>query len=949
MKFTSLTFPLFLFFITNLYPQQNFSSEQKSSVNNYCDSILSKMTIEEKAGQVVFPAVFGQYMSEDNPNYKQIVKLVKEYHVGGLIFLNSNIYDQAIMINKMQSIAKVPLLISADYERGLSQNTFEATSFPYNMGIGAADDSSLTYEMGKIIAEESKSVGVFQNYAPVSDVNNNPNNPIINVRSFGENVELVKRLSNAFLKGIQDGGIIATSKHFPGHGNTSLDSHKELPIISGSKDEINKVELAPFKSNIENGVQSIMVGHLEIPALEKEKGIPATLSKSIITDLLKNELGFKGLIVTDAMNMHAITNQYSTAEATIKAIEAGNDCILYPEDPFEAIDAIIDAVKNGVISENRLNESVRKILAAKKMVGLDQNKFVNIDEISKHVGISNHWKVALELARKSITLVRNENNLIPINRNNKKEIVHIILSDEFYPGSEKYFDSILKEKIPNLKSYLMLVNADVGSFQKTLKEIKNANEIILSIYLKVKAFSGNLGLTNDQADFINKIFEQHKKIILLSHGNPYILSLFSKASTYLCNYGNSKSSELALAEAIFGEIPIKGKLPISIPNANAKFGDGQTLPQSTLKMKNNLVQFDDKKFKSVDELINQAIKDSAFPGANLLIAKDGEVIYEKSYGHYTYDKLSTKVSSSTIYDLASVSKVIATTTAAMICIDRKLFQLDDKVSKYISKFGVNGKENITIRNLLLHNTGLPAFKKYYEMYNNPDSVLMDIYSTKLDYPTGTKTVYSDLGMITLGKIIEKVSGKTLDQFCKDEIFDQLGMNNTFYKPSENIKNRIAPTEYDNYWRKRLLIGEVNDETASMLNGVAGHAGLFSTTEDLAVLLQMLLQKGYYQGKRFIDSNTVKLFVKKQSQESSRALGWDTKSETGSSAGNYFSNDSYGHTGYTGTSVWTDPHKNLIVIFLTNRVYPTRNNTKILKVRPALHDEIIKAISEKELQ
>jgi CubicO group peptidase (beta-lactamase class C family) len=350
-------------------------------------------------------------------------------------------------------------------------------------------------------------------------------------------------------------------------------------------------------------------------------------------------------------------------------------------------------------------------------------------------------------------------------------------------------------------------------------------------------------------------------------------------------------------------------------------------------------------FSKVDSIIENAIIDHAFPGAQLLIWKDGKTIYEKPFGHFTYDKNSPKVTNSTLFDLASVTKVIATTTAAMICYDRKLFSLDDPVVKYIPEFGVNGKDKITIKNLLLHNSGLPAFKKFYEFCSSADDVLKDIYSSKLEYPTGEKMVYSDLGIITLAKIIEKVTGKRFDKFCKDEIFTPLKMKSTLFNPPDSLKKFCAPTEVDNYWRNRLLQGEVHDEASAMLNGVAGHAGLFSTASDIAKLMSVLINNGMNDGKSFINPETVKLFTKRFSEQSSRALGWDTKSETGSSAGNYFSNDSYGHTGYTGTSVWTDPKKNLIVIFLTNRVYPTRNNTKIIKIRPALHDEIIKAISE----
>jgi CubicO group peptidase (beta-lactamase class C family) len=348
-------------------------------------------------------------------------------------------------------------------------------------------------------------------------------------------------------------------------------------------------------------------------------------------------------------------------------------------------------------------------------------------------------------------------------------------------------------------------------------------------------------------------------------------------------------------------------------------------------------------FAKVDSVIENAIKDHAFPGAQVLIWENGKTLLNKSYGHFNYDDTSLKVTKNTLYDLASLTKVIATTTAAMICYDRKLFSLDDAVIKYIPEFGVNGKEKITLLNLLLHNSGLPAWKKFYETDSNSEEVINDIYSSSLEYETGTKTVYSDLGIITLGKIIEKVTGKSLDVFCKKEIFKPLKMSSTFFNPPDSIKEFCAPTEIDNYWRKRLLQGEVHDETAAMLNGVAGHAGLFSNATDIAKLISVLINKGQLNGKQFIKESTVKLFTKRYSDESTRALGWDTRSESGSSSGDYFSDNSYGHTGFTGTSVWVDPQRNLFVILLTNRVYPTRENNKILKVRPELHNAVIKSL------
>ena len=356
-------------------------------------------------------------------------------------------------------------------------------------------------------------------------------------------------------------------------------------------------------------------------------------------------------------------------------------------------------------------------------------------------------------------------------------------------------------------------------------------------------------------------------------------------------------------------------------------------------------QSNDFQFNAVDKVINKAVEDKSFPGAVVLVWKDGKTIYEKAFGNYTYDSSSPKIKTNTLFDLASLTKVVATTTAAMICYDRDLFSLDDKVTKYIPEFGVNGKDNITIKNLLIHNSGLPAWKKFYGRDLKYDDVINEIYSSELEYKTGEKTVYSDLGIITLGKIIEKVTGKSLDVFCTDEIFIQLKMESTFYNPDDSLKKLCAPTETDNYWRMKTLQGEVHDETSAMLNGVAGHAGLFSTADDLAKLMSVLLNEGKINQKIFIQQSTIELFTKRVSKESTRAIGWDTKSDSGSSAGKYFSKNSFGHTGYTGTSIWADPDRNLFVVFLTNRVYPTRENTKIQKVRPQLHNAVIKSIEK----
>lgn len=542
--------------------------------DDWVEQTLSKMTLEEKAGQMVFPNVNGIYMSDDSPEFKRLEFLVKEKNVGGLIFFTSDLYEQVVLTNKMQRLAKYPLLIAADYEHGITMRIDGVTPFPNIMALGAVDDENLTYEMAKIIAKEGRAIGVHQNYAPVSDVNNNPNNPIINTRSFGESPELVAKHSNSFLKGLQDGGMIATSKHFPGHGNTSIDSHLDLPVLKSNLDELNQIELYPFKENIKAGVMSIMVGHLAVQAIEGDTGIPASLSKKIITDLLINQLGFNGLIVTDALNMHGITNYYSTAKATIEAIKAGHDCILFPDNPIEAIDAIINAVKNGEISEERINHSVRKILLTKKWAGLDKERLVEIDKISSIVGKNEHLELAKLISRKSITLLKNENNLIPLSKDEQQKYAHIIIADSRNDNDGEFFRRNLKSKIQDINFARILMNSGEIDYQSALENSKNSDVIIISIYSKVRSYQGTLGINEKQKELVRKIIALKKPVIMISHGNPYVLGEFPEVTAYINNYGDTKFSELAVIEALLGEIDIEGKSPVSIPAAGVKVGDG---------------------------------------------------------------------------------------------------------------------------------------------------------------------------------------------------------------------------------------------------------------------------------------------------------------------------------------------------------------------------------------
>jgi len=914
--------------------------------DDWVEETLSKMTLEEKVGQIIFPAVSGKFYNEEDTVYKRIIHYVNDLKVGGFIVYQyaegSEVYAQTFLLNKLQQISKYPLLIGADYENGVSfRSNGGGTIFPTNMALGAADDAALTHQMGQIIAEESRQTGVHYNFAPVVDINNNPQNPIINVRAFGENLSTITKLSNAVVNGMQHNHLLATAKHFPGHGNTSTDSHKDLPIIRGSRDELFQLELKPFIDEIKNGVMSIMVGHLAVPAFDADT-IPATLSKNIVTDLLKKQLGFKGLIVTDALNMHAITNSYTQGDAAVKAFNAGCDILLFPTNTDEVDSAMIQAVRSGVIMEERLNESVRKILLAKRWAGLTEKRTVSLDDLSSTLRNNEHQTVAKTLAEEAITLIKDEKHLIPLPSHIKKKILHITLVDERRTTNTELFGSLLEKHLKNLTSVTLTDKGTKREFNEALRTAQKSEVILLSTYTRIRLSSGKIGLSEEQIKFVSKLIKLKKPIVWMSHGSPYVLTSFPEIKTFLCSYGESEISEEALAKAVCGKITIQGKLPVSIPKTIYKEGDGLLLSQSSLSESYPT----ENRFAAVDKIIQKGITDSAFPGAVLLIAQNGIILHKKAFGYLIYDPASPPMQTNTIFDLASVTKVIATTTATMLCYDRGLIKLDDKVSKYLPKFATIGKQHVTIRNLLLHTSGFPPFIRFYTTCKNSNEVIAEIYNTRLDYKPGTKTVYSDLGIITLGKIIEKVTKKTLDKFCADEIFFPLGMTETFFNPKKEFISRCAPTENDDYWRHRQLIGEVHDEASAMLGGVAGHAGLFSTADDLAKLLQMLLQKGTYQGKQFIKSSTVEMFIKRPSDQSSRALGWDTRDGEGfSSAGDLFSNVSYGHTGYTGTSVWIDPDKRLFVILLTNRVYPTRENIKLIRLRPVIHDAVIRDLEK----
>jgi beta-N-acetylhexosaminidase len=779
-------------------------------------------------------------------------------------------------------------------------------------------------------------------------VNVNPKNPVINTRSFGGDPRLVADMTSAFVRGTQDGGMIATVKHFPGHGNTDTDSHVGTPSVDASREQWEANDLMPFKAALRAGALSVMTGHI-ISSSYDNTNTPASVSSALTTDLLRTSLGFSGLVVTDAMDMRGISRSYSNDEAAVLAVKAGNDVVLMPLDADGAIDAIVRAVKRGDITEYRIDASVRRILQAKSWCGLDTNRFVDITRVSDAVATAPHQALAREIALKSVTVLGNTHRVLPLSMARTKKIVDVAFTEKEGQSEGRVFHRAVRRYHRNSELFKIDPRSNAMEYASVLERAKTADIILLHFYCEARSRAAYIPV--QFAECVKKLLALKKTTVAVSFGNPYIVLDFPSVENYVCAYSSADASIDAAAEVIFGEEPAEGKLPVTIPGLYA-FGEG-----SVYGMHSGLrtgapedAGFDPAALAAADSVVLAGIAHKAYPGAVLLVAKDGIIVKNQAYGHYTYDADAPPMSPETIFDMASVSKVISTTTAVMRLYDEHKIDLDAAVASYLPAFGRMGKEKITVRNLLLHNSGLPGWRKFYTFCTTPACVMDSLFATPLDYPTGTQMIYSDLGFITLGKVVEKITHTTLDQYMDSVFFKPLGMTMTLYNPPAQLRARIAPTEIDSFWQKTFkpVQGRVHDENAATLGGVSGHAGLFSTAADLAVLLQMELNGGTYGGKRYIEEATITLFTKRQSDLSSRCLGWDAKNLTGSWAGKLISNRAFLHTGFTGTSVVADPDKKLIVVLLTNRVYPTRENSGLAKVRPVLHDAIVKAIeNEKE--
>ena len=958
MLFRSFIISVIIIFSGYLYPNQ-FPWNK-----SWAESTLDKLTLREKIAQMMVYRMNMHYLNYNSDEWKEIEDLISSDGIGVLHIWFGETGSALTMLNKIQRESKIPILVEADIESGLGRRYPGAVTLPPMMAIAATGNSKFAYEAGRISAEESRGVGIHFNLAPVVDVNNNPKNPIINTRSFGEHPDSVIKYSREFIKGLHDHGMLTTAKHFPGHGDTETDSHSSLAQIPSDSARLWQIELPPFKNAIESGVDAIMVAHVNSPEYQIHSEDPATLSKFWIQDVLRSKMKFDGVIITDAMDMGGIVKKYSDSYALIETIKAGSDIIIQNNQMKKSIDLVEKAVKNGIISEQRINVSALKVLKMKERLGLDKNKIISMDDTHFSVGKKSNFDLASEIANRSITLVKNNDNILPL-KPKSNDTFYIV---DLYDGANNHNESIvtksLRENGYKVRSFQIDKSDSLIVANHILDQIPSDGLVLLNAYANPVEWKENIFLPSVEADFINRLIKKCSTVIITSFGSPYLIQDFPEAPVYICAYKGSSVMQKAFLNALMGESDINGILPVTIPGI-AKRGSGINL-KSIKWEKKEQSWIPGKEIKrirpneisvNVDEtkqMLLEAVADSAFPGGVILAAKNGEIFLHKAFGYHTYSK-KKPVMRGNIYDLASITKVVATTSALMKLVDEKKLSLDDKVITYLPEFigkqkmFFDQKSMVTIRHLITHTSGLPPFKKYFLMDGNIQTKIDSIMNTEPEIPLNQKMIYSDIGLIVLGKIIESVSQSSLDEYVDSVVFKPLGMKTTFYNPPIEKIKRIIPTEYSSLYGE-TIIGYVHDENAKSIGGIAGHAGLFSTASDLSIFSQMMLNGGIYGWKRIFKSQSVTNFTKRANtiESSSRALGWDTPSGQ-SSGGVYLSASSFGHTGFTGTSLWIDPENQIFVILLTNAVHPNRNykNPNYFDWRQKIHSSVYEELGFSE--
>ncbi|MDV6166827.1 glycoside hydrolase family 3 N-terminal domain-containing protein [Flavobacterium sp. DG1-102-2] len=941
-----------------------FNDYTSDSEKKWVDSIYNGLSFQERVGQLFMVAA---YSNKDSTHVRGVDKLITDYKIGGLIFFQGGPVRQAKLTNRFQKKSKIPLFIGIDGEWGLSMRLDSTYRYPWNMTLGAVQDMKLIEKMGQQMAIQAKRMGIHFNFAPVVDINTNPVNPIIGNRSFGEDKFLVTERASALMRGIQSEGVFATGKHFPGHGDTSTDSHHALPFLNFTKERLNDVEFYPYKRLFNEGLASIMVAHLNVPSIEPTPNYPTSLSYNVVTNIVQDELGFKGLIFTDALNMKGASGYMQPGDIDLEAFLAGNDVLLFAENVPVAIEKFRQAYADGVLSEDRLQLSVKKILAYKYRGGLNKYKPIDLANLYNDLNGHEYDDLNYQLYESAVTVLKNEQETVPVMDLSSEKIAYVKLGDD--DGSTY---------LTTLQKYADVTEVQEDTLSVLSSRLKNYSTVIVG-YHKADGAWKKHDLSAKELTWLDTI-SKNRRVIFTNFAKPYTLipiKSFGNIKTVIQAYQNNTIAQTVAAEIVFGAIGSKGKLPVTI-GSSFKLNDG-LFTRSTNRLAFTTPEnagMSTAKLSKIDMIAQRAIKEKMTPGIQVLVARHGKVIYQKSFGYHTYDN-DVKVKNSDVYDVASLTKILSTLPNVMQLYDTGKVNLETKLGDMIPALADTDKKNITLKDMLLHQARFQAWIPFYQetldSNKKPDSLLyrkafspefpnqvaenlflVKGYNDTIVSRIGDSKLlkrkeykYSDFTFILLKEYLEKQTGKPLDILAQDAFYKPLGASYTTYNPLRKFDmSVIPPTEIDNYFRYQVIQGYVHDMAAAMEDGIAGHAGLFSNAMDVAKIMQMYLNKGNYGGRQYFSAKTFDTFNTCYAckEGNRRGLGFDKPQieKSGPTCG-CVSKESFGHTGFTGTMTWADPETGIIYVFLANRTYPEAGENRLSKEN--IREDIQKAIQE----
>lgn len=977
---------------TTAEPLLVYKALQDEDCRHWVDSVMNKLSFKEKVGQLF---IYTIAPVDTKRNLELLHEAVDTYKVGGLLFSGGKMQTQVDLTNRAQKQAKVPVMITFDGEWGLAMRLRGTPVFPRNMVLGCIRDNQLIYEYGREVARQCRQIGVQVNFAPVADVNINPKNPVINTRSFGEDPVQVADKVIAYAYGLEGGGVLSVCKHFPGHGDTDVDSHKALPVLPFTRERLDSVELYPFKKAIRAGLGGMMVGHLQVPAIEPIGGLPSSLSRNVVYDLLTDELAFKGLIFTDALAMKGVSGN---GNVSLQALKAGNDMVLAPRNLKDEIPAVLEAVEKGELSKEDIENKCRKVLTYKYVLGLKKKPFVQLSGLEQRVNSPQARDLIRRLNQAAITVLNNKNHILPLHADKAQRIA---LLEVGKPGETETLAKQMS-RYASLSRFRLRPNQTEEENRRLRDSLATYKRIVIAVSEQRLA---------PYHPFFAKFAPESPAIYLFFTPGKMMLQIHravSDASAVVLGHSHNSDVQRQTADILFAKATADGRLSASLGGLFPT-GAGVTItPESPSHFIPEEYGLSSALLKKIDTIALDGIQQGAYPGCQVVVLKNGHIMFDKAFGTYA-GKGSPRVESTDIYDLASLSKTTGTLLAVMKLYDKGRFNLTDKISDYLPFLQRTDKKDITIREILYHQSGLPPWLPFYQEAIDKDSYDGRLFSARKDaqhsvrigtatwanpkfkfkseYISPVKTgdytvqicdslwlnrsfrkvieekivetplkqkryVYSDIGFILLGMLVEQLAGMPMEAYLQREFYGPMGLERTGYLPLRRFaKSEIVPSNKDRFLRKETLQGFVHDEASAFFGGLAGNAGLFSTAREVAHIYQMLLNGGEIDGKRYLSKETCQLFTTEVSKISRRGLGFDKPDMQDSKKGNCASvapAGVYGHTGFTGTCAWVDPENELVYVFLSNRIYPDVTNRKLnqLHIRERIQEAIYGAMKKK---